>query len=115
MLIRWGFEVNENKTKFISNTSRQMVTGLTVNEKVSIPKDYKQKLRQEVYYALKFGLDNSIMIGNKKDYIEYNFPDVDRYYNHLIGKLNYVLQVEPENKWFCEARERLKNKYIYNI
>ena len=49
MLNRWGFEVNESKTKFISNASCQRVTGLTVNEKVTIPKEYKRNLRQEIH------------------------------------------------------------------
>ena len=67
MLLKWGFEVNEDKTKFITNSSSQRVTGLTVNEKVSIPKEYKRQLRQEVYYAIKYGLADSIIKDNKTD------------------------------------------------
>ena len=111
MLARWGFEVNEKKTKFISNASCQKVTGLTVNEKVSIPNDYKKELRQEIYYAIKFGFADSIIRGNKKDYIQQNVPCVERYYNHLKGKINYVLQIEPHNKWFADAQIRLTYKY----
>lgn len=37
------------------------MTGLTVNEKVSVPAGYKRSLRQEVYYALRFGLADSIL------------------------------------------------------
>ena len=111
MLTSRGFEVNESKTKFISNTSCQKVTGLTVNEKVAIPKEYKRQLRQEVYYALKFGLEDSILQCKNKEYIEFGVPDIHRYYDHLNGKLTYVLQIEPQNEWFVEAQKKLKNQY----
>lgn len=111
MLNRWGFEVNESKTKFISNASCQRVTGLTVNEKISIPKEYKRKLRQEVYYAIKFGLKGSLLKAKKRKYMDFNVADIESYYNHLIGKLNYVLQIEPQNKWFKDSKEMLEHEY----
>lgn len=108
MLNRWGFEINESKTKFISNASCQRVTGLTVNEKVSIPAEYKRQLRQEIYYMLKFGAPESILNGNKLDFMDYGVPNSERYFNHLMGKLNYVLQIEPNHSWFKEAKEKME-------
>ena len=113
MLDQNGFEVNEDKTKFITNSSSQRVTGLTVNEKVSIPKKYKRQLRQEVYYAIKYGIADSIIKGNKTDYMKCEVPNIDSYYNHLQGKMIYVLEIEPENKWFANAINKLEAKY-YN-
>lgn len=89
MLEEMGFQLNEKKTRFVTNSSRQSVTGLTVNEKVSVSREYKRELRQELYYLLKFG-DSTVSRCQ-----------------HLMGKLNYVLQVEPENRWFRQAREKL--------
>ena len=70
---RWltgmGFEINERKTHFLSNANRQTVTGLTVNEKISIPSDYKRKVRQELYYAQKFGIENVIIHKGLADFI----------------------------------------------
>lgn len=111
MLNRRGFEVNESKTKFISNASCQMVTGLTVNEKVSVPRDYKRKLRQEVYYAIKFGIADSIVKLRKMEFWKTEMANATGYYNHLCGKINYVLQIEPQNKWFADALVKLKEKY----
>ena len=111
MLSRWGFRVNENKTKFITNASCQKVTGLTVNKKVSIPRDYKRKLRQEVYYATKFGFADSIVKTEKTEFLKTDIADATGYYHQLSGKINYVLQIEPENKWFADALVRLKEKY----
>ena len=115
MLARRGFEVNKSKTKFVTNTAAQMVTGLTVNEKVSIPRDYKATLRQEVYYALKFGIADSILKGNKTEYIKDGIADVRAYYNHLKGKMIYVLGIESDNRWFKEAKDRLEAKFLIEI
>ena len=113
MLEKRGFEVNEEKTKFISNSSSQRVTGLTVNEKVSIPHDYKKELRQEVYYAIKYGLADSIIKGNKTRYINRGTPNIHSYFSHLKGKIFYVLQIEPQNKWFADATQKLNDKYAH--
>lgn len=115
MLVRRGFAVNEDKTVFVTNTSAQRVTGLTVNEKVAVPREYKQRLRQEVYYALRFGLADSILHGGKREYITYGQPDVRRYYNHLNGQMQYVLQVEPQNGWFATAAADLRERFLDEI
>lgn len=36
ILEEMGFELNEKKTRFVTNANRQSVTGLTVNEKVAV-------------------------------------------------------------------------------
>lgn len=115
MLLKRGFDLNEDKTKFITNSSSQRVTGLTVNEKVSIPRDYKKELRQEVYYAIKYGLADSIIKGNKTEYIKRGVPNIHSYFSHLKGKMFYVLQIEPNNAWFSKATEQLSNKYFYEV
>ena len=112
MLLKRGFEVNEEKTKFITNSSSQRVTGLTVNEKVSIPRDYKRKLRQDIYYALKFGLADSAIRTGKNEFIKNGVLDREAYYKHLKGKALYVLQAEPNNKWFADSIEKLYDKYL---
>lgn len=109
MLEEMGFEINSKKTHFITDSACQSVTGLTVNEKVSVSKEYKRTLRQELHYALKYGLADSIMKSDKVDFIEDHRPNTQKYYNHLMGKLNFVLQIEPDNKWFKEARLKMKS------
>lgn len=108
MLYDMGLTLNEKKTHFITNASRQSVTGLTVNEKVSVASNYKRKLRQEIYYALKFGIENSLLYKKRTEFMCGGAPDTERYAQHLIGKINYVLQIEPENHWFQEALAQLQ-------
>ncbi len=112
MLEEMGFEVNAQKTRFVTHATRQTVTGLTVNEKVSVPADYKRTLRQELHYAIKFGVGDSIVRGNKTAFIRDGKPDADRYYHHLKGKTRFVLSVEPKNKWFREALAQLDAAYF---
>ena len=96
MLAEMGFDLNEAKTHFITNAGRQSVTGLTVNEKVSVPAVYKRSLRQEVYYALRFGLADSILRGGHATLLTDGVPDTERYRQQLLGRVQYVLQIEPE-------------------
>lgn len=110
MLREMGFALNECKTRFVTNAVRQSVTGLTVNEKVSVSADYKRDLRQEVYYALKFGLSDSIVHAGRTDFIENNTPNAEQYALHLLGKLRFVLQIEPQNKWFQTAYQKLAGR-----
>ena len=112
MLEEMGFTLNEQKTRFVSNAGRQSVTGLTVNEKISVSREYKRRLRQEIYYALKFGAVDSILKAERLDLICEGKPDAGRYLQHLIGKTQFVLQIEPENGWFREAINQLKEEVL---
>lgn len=105
MLVEMGFDLNETKTHFITNAGRQSVTGLTVNEKVSVPAGYKRLLRQEIYYALRFGLADSILRGGRAVLRTDGVPDTERYRQQLLGRIQYVLQIEPGNRWFREAKQ----------
>ncbi len=119
MLDNMGFSINEKKTHFITNASRQTVTGLTVNDDVRIPVDYKRKLRQEVYYALKYTVEGSLKYTKNEKYItthetyfgSYEVYECQKYLNHLLGQINYVLGVEPQNKYFRDAKQKLIDKY----
>ena len=61
-----------------------------------------------MYFTLKFGAADSIIKGSRTDYILDGKPETERYLYHLLGKVQYVLWVEPDNKWFCDAKQGLK-------
>ena len=109
MLEQMGFRLNDGKTRFITNANRQSVTGLTVNAKVSVSRDYKRRLRQEVHYVLKFGLAEHILRSVPCALTEGGLPNAGKYYRSLLGRVGYVLQIEPENAWFRNAQDRLKS------
>ena len=95
-----GFTVNEKKTRFITRAGRQTVTGLVVNEKVGASADFKRRLRQELYYANRYGIADAAA--------KTGFEGTPRNYAHrLLGQLNFVLRFDPKNQWFLRARQQL--------
>lgn len=107
MLDEAGFELNEAKTRFVNCNNRQTVTGLTVNEKLSVPAGYKRRLRQEVYYARKYGLADCLRHTGQAAFLTNGQPDIERYRRHLLGRIAFVLQTEPADRYFIEARNAL--------
>lgn len=102
-----GFELNKRKTHFVKYTHQQNVTGIVVNEKIQVPIEYRRKLRQELYYLHKFGANNVILRNNYTDYIDNRNTLDEKYINSLLGKINYVLQIDPTNKEFIREKEKL--------
>jgi retron-type reverse transcriptase len=115
MLNDMGFWLNESKTKFISASQRQTVTGLTVNEKVSVPREYKRELRQQIHYLLKYDFDAE-SVSHAYDYGEsFLVRHCRECFCTVIGKVKYVLQIEPDNAYFKNALEELHrviNRYL---
>ncbi len=98
-----GFLLNEQKTRIQHTGQRQTVTGIVVNEKLSIPAAYRRKLRQDLYYCRKFGVREHLQkIGLK-------IPE-DTYRMQLLGKVNYVLQVHPDDQNIKAAKKWLQAK-----
>lgn len=93
LLYEQGFSLNKKKIVVVNKKTRQQVTGIIVNEKLSIRKSYKKKIRQEIYYINKFGLQSHLI--KRKIKLEEK-----KYLNKLLGKINFVLQVEKNNLEF---------------
>ena len=100
-LRKLGFLLNEQKTKVQRPGQQQSVTGIVVNEKLSIPADYRRRLRQELYYCQKFGI---------REHLQKIGPEIpeETYRMQLSGKVNYVLQFSPDDKDMLEARTWLR-------
>lgn len=81
-----GYQINDKKTRFESKYGRQEVTGLIVNNgKVSIPKQYIQNLRKDLYYIKKYGIEE-----HKKRNNIYNAF----YQEHIKGQIMFVYSVD---------------------
>ena len=94
-----GLFLKNRKTVVVPASKRQTVTGIVVNEKLNITKEYKKNIRQEMYYIQKFGLDehlNKLGISDKRGYIL-----------SLTGRIAFVLQTIPNNREFVEYRNFL--------
>lgn len=85
-----GLYLNTGKTVVARDGQKKIVTGIIVEEKASVPREYKRKLRQELHYCMRFGLAS---------HVEHSLPDTapGDYALSLLGRLNYALSVEPKN------------------
>ncbi|MBQ1817042.1 MAG: RNA-directed DNA polymerase, partial [Clostridia bacterium] len=89
-LRKLGFYLNRKKTRLVRPGQRQAVTGVIVNEKLAVPREYKRRLRQELYYIEKYGMEEHLSrLGGEAQ---------SGYAARLLGRVNYVLSIEPGNK-----------------
>lgn len=104
-----GFSLNQKKTRVRTASMRQVVTGIVVNEKLQASREYRRKLRQEIYYIKKYGIVSHLkQIGDHK-YLPMGEEGLKSYLRAQIGKVNYVLHVNPEDAYFKEAVRYLKS------
>lgn len=90
-LYKLGLFLQKRKTAVIKKSKRQTVTGIVVNEKLNVTKEYKRHIRQEVYYIKKFGLDEHLN--------RCGICDKYHYVLALVGRISFVLQTVPDD---CE-------------
>ena len=98
MLYKLGLELNDSKMHVIHKSSCQSVTGIVVNEKVQVGSRYRNKIRQEIYYIRKYGLESHLDRCGIKD-------DNLKYLNRLYGRILYVLQINCDDKEFIEYKD----------
>jgi len=93
-----GLSLNMEKIKLMKPNERQTVTGIVVNKKTQVVFHKRNKIRQELYYINKFGLNSHMEKKGikKKNYIEY-----------LLGKINFILQVNPNDEEFKKYKKDL--------
>ncbi|AXQ23142.1 RNA-directed DNA polymerase [Acinetobacter wuhouensis] len=99
LIRKYGFQINSKKTSLKVNAGQNIITGILVKDTIFVPKKYKRKLRQEMFYIKKFGLLSHIATTNIRD---------PNYVYSLMGRLNFVLTVEPENEEFIEYQNYIK-------
>lgn len=86
-----NLRINKNKTKLMTRNTRQTVTGIVVNERPQVVFHKRNELRQAMYYITKFGFEEQR---------EYKEIDQKNYLEHLLGKINFVLQINPKDVEF---------------
>ena len=84
----FGFSVNSRKTSVSKTGGRKIVTGISVEEsELRLPRVYKDKIRQELYYLERFGLASHCSKLKAKNHFTYLM--------RLNGKIRYAAAVEP--------------------
>ncbi|WP_180076720.1 MULTISPECIES: reverse transcriptase domain-containing protein [unclassified Acinetobacter] len=101
LIKKYGFKVNSEKTRLKINVNQNIITGVQIkNNNIFAPKKYKRELIQDLYYIKKFGLISHVSKKRIKD---------PNYVYSLLGKINFVLSIEPENLEFINYKNILKN------
>ena len=95
------FEPNHQKTRFLNENDRKIITGVSVSSgvKLTIPKARKREIRKNVYFILTKGLaEHQRRIGSHDP----------AYLKRLIGSLCYWRSIEPDNTYVADSIAALK-------
>ena len=93
------FTVNPGKTRLQKRGERQVVTGLTVNDKVNTAHKYTRELRNILYMWEKYGYKDAYVSFYRhykatKGHVKKGEPVLE---NVIIGKLDFLKMVKGEN------------------
>lgn len=90
-----GFSINEEKTRLIYRDSRQMVTGLVVNHKINVPRDFYRATRAMLHALYTTG---EFKVDGEKGTIA-----------QLEGRLSFIDQIE----FYCNKHDISGAKHNY--
>lgn len=91
------FVINPNKTRLQATSSRQEVTGLIVNKKLNVPKEYKHKLRTAIKHWISDPVEaeREFYVDIKgepaKDFVS---QGGERLKNNIYGRLSFMSMVK---------------------
>ncbi|WP_439080319.1 reverse transcriptase family protein [Serratia ureilytica] len=95
----YGFTVNKDKTSLLINANKKVITGISVSgKKLSLPREYKRNLKNELHFIEKYGYISHISRRKIKD---------PNYLLSILGKVNFWLQIEPDNEVAINGRNML--------
>ena len=97
MIEQNGLLPNKKKTHVISSNMQQNVTGIVVNKKLQVPKNYRKRIRSDIYYIRKYGIDEHIARISADS-------DKERYLQQLLGRISYCLQINPKDNEMCKYK-----------
>ncbi|MGD1911730.1 MAG: reverse transcriptase domain-containing protein [Rivularia sp. (in: cyanobacteria)] len=98
-----GLVINQDKTRILRNSRQQEVTGIVVNEKLSVCRKTLKKFRATLYQIEKEGIEGKSW-GNSTNLLA-----------AITGFANFVAMVNPEKgKEFQKQVQRIKKKYARN-
>ncbi len=102
IILDCGFTVNTKKVRLYKEKDNKILTGVALkNGTLKLPREKRRGYEQEIYYALKYGIDTRI----KDENMHYS-----TYILSLIGKANFWLMIEPDNNFAKDALPKLKSQ-----
>ena len=95
VIISSGFEINPKKTRLSNNMQRQEVTGLVVNKKINVKREYVKNTRAMAFQLYK---DGAFEIDKKPGTI-----------NQLTGRFAFIFQIDQYNNYLLYEKSLIQN------
>ena len=108
----YKMKLNDDKTLFLHKGLRMEICGVVINDHLQVSRKYRKIIRQEMYFLKKYGFDrhiHALYYDRKTDLLK-----EEDYYIKLLGKINYVLSINKEDKEFVGYKKMVK-EYLQNI
>lgn len=90
-----GFEINSKKTRLSNNMKRQEVTGLVVNKKINVKREYIKNTRAMAFQLYK---DGAFEIDKKLGTL-----------NQLTGRFAFIFQIDQYNNYLLYKKSLIQN------
>jgi RNA-directed DNA polymerase len=103
-----GFIINDKKTRVQRTSFRQMVTGLVVNEKVNIKREYLKNLRAIVHDCNTRGCEAAYMRHTGKKSV--SFEEIESFILSVRSKIGFVGAVRGKKDTFYKDLQTAFNK-----
>ena len=95
VIISSGFEINPKKTRLSNNMQRQEVTGLVVNKKINVKREYIKNTRAMAFQLYK---DGAFEIDKKSGTL-----------NQLTGRFAFIFQIDQYNNYLLYKKSLIQN------
>lgn len=93
-----GFIINESKIRLHNKYKRQEVTGITVNNKLNIKRNYIRQIRAMLHAWEKYGLDNAqTEFWNKFDKKSYFYKNQKKFQSIIKSKIEFIGSVRGKD------------------
>ncbi|EGO8361593.1 RNA-directed DNA polymerase [Escherichia coli] len=112
LLAEMGLNLNQRKSCLVAACKRQQVTGIVVNDKPQLPRESRRGLRQEVHLCEKYGVISHLSRRGELDLSADTHVQATGYLYALQGRINWLLQINPDDEAFKQARESVKRLLI---
>lgn len=92
-----GFEINSGKTRINHRSTRQEVTGLTVNKKVNVKRNYVRQIRSMLHSWEQYGLEEAKKTFSEKSSTNLLWNKSSSFEDHVKGKIEFLKSVRGED------------------
>ena len=95
VIISSGFEINPKKTRLSNNMQRQEVTGLVVNKKINVKREYIKNTRAMAFQLYKEGA--------------FEINKTPGTINQLTGRFAFIFQIDQYNNYLLYKKSLIQN------